>query len=116
MTSNSGFVNQTKTSLFDDSSADFTVTLEFYDIQSNFSFKLFKSETLFGNFILGNTFKHLNLSLLNSWNHPMKVDRSIKWLFSLLVVRLGVKLKDFDDKLRDVLDVHIYLDIFIYAK
>jgi len=116
MTSSSTFVNQIKTSLLDNSPAHFTITLELYDIQSNFSFQLFKSEALLGYFILWNSFKHLSFSLLNSWNHSIKIDRSIKWLFSFLVVCLSVKLKDFDDELRDVLDAYLNLDVFVFAK
>ena len=116
MTSRSRLVNQVKTSFLYDSSTNFTVTLKLNDKQANFAFKLFESETLLYDFILWNSFKHLCFRFLNSWNHSMKIDWSIKWLHSFLVICLSVKFKNLENKLRDILDAYVDLDIIIFAK
>ena len=54
-------------------------------------------------FILFDTFEKLGLFLNKAWFEALKVYRCVEWLHVLSIVCLSVELKNFDDKLRDIL-------------
>ena len=108
--SSSRLVNESETTLFDDSSALFSVALEFDNEETNFAGESRESELLVMDLVLGIS---ILFCLLVAGDHTVKIDRGVERLQVLLVVGLGVELEDLDREIWDVFDLELKDDFFL---
>lgn len=110
VTSGSRFVNQSKVSFLDDSTALFSIALELDDEETHLISKMREFEFTIMNLVLG---IRILCGFLKAGNHTVKINGGVERLQVLLVVGLGVELENFDRERWDVFDLELEDHFFL---